>query len=71
VRKARTDKDRHLELGRGIHFCISAARARMESRITICMLRERMPGLRLDPRFPIPHRPNVMHRGPHTLPATW
>jgi hypothetical protein len=35
------------------------------------MLRERMPGLRLDAGFRVAYLPNLMHRGPHTLPVTW
>ena len=68
---ARRDKERHLSFGRGIHFCIGAGLARMESQIALCMLRERMPGLRLDAGFRVPYLPDLRHRGPHTLPVTW
>ena len=68
---ARRDEERHLAFGRGIHFCLGAALARMEAQIALRMLRERMPGLRLDPGFRLPYLPNLMHRGPHTLPTTW
>lgn len=67
----RPDKDRHLAFGRGIHFCLGAALARMEAQAALCMLRERLPALRLDPDFRVPYVPNLMHRGPRTLPATW
>jgi cytochrome P450 len=67
----RADKDRHLAFGRGIHFCLGAALARMESQTALRMLRDRLPGLHLDPDFEIPYVPNLMHRGPRTLPATW
>jgi cytochrome P450 len=68
---ARGDKEQHLAFGRGIHFCIGAALARMESQIALSMLRDRMPGLHLDPAFQVPYLPNLMHRGPHRLPASW
>ena len=67
----RPDKDRHLAFGRGIHFCLGAALARMEAQAALSMLRERLPALRLDPDFRVPYVPNLMHRGPRTLPATW
>ena len=67
----RPDKDRHLAFGRGIHFCLGAALARMEAQAALSMLRERLPALRLDPDFRVPYVPNLMHRGPHTLPTTW
>jgi cytochrome P450 len=67
----RPDKDRHLAFGRGIHFCLGAALARMEAQAALCMLRERLPALRLDPDYRVPYVPNLMHRGPRTLPATW
>jgi cytochrome P450 len=67
----RPDKERHLAFGRGIHFCLGAALARMEAGTALRTLRERIPGLHLSPGFRIPYVPNLMHRGPHTLPATW
>jgi cytochrome P450 len=67
----RPDKERHLSFGRGIHYCLGAPLARMESQTALRMLRERLPGLHLDPGFRVPYLPNLMHRGPHTLPASW
>jgi cytochrome P450 len=67
----RADKDKHLAFGRGIHFCLGAALARMESQTALRMLRGRLPGLHLDSDFEIPYVPNLMHRGPRTLPASW
>jgi cytochrome P450 len=67
----RPDKTQHLAFGRGIHFCVGAALARMEAQTALGVLRARLPGLHLDPDFQVPYLPNLMHRGPSTLPVTW
>jgi cytochrome P450 len=67
----RPGMDRHLAFGRGIHFCLGAPLARMEAQTALRLLRGRLPGLVLDPDFAIPYVPNLMHRGPKTLPASW
>jgi cytochrome P450 len=40
-------ENRHLDFGRGIHFCIAAALARAEVQIAIGSVLRRMPDLRL------------------------
>ena len=67
----RPDRERHLAFGRGIHYCLGAALARMEAETGLRLLRERLPALRLDPGFRIPYVPDLVHRGPRSLPATW
>jgi cytochrome P450 len=67
----RPDKSQHLAFGRGIHFCVGAALARMEAQTALSVLRVRLPGLHLDPDFRIPYLPNLMHRGPSVLPTSW
>jgi cytochrome P450 len=67
----RSDKERHLAFGRGIHFCLGAALARMQAQTALRMLRDRLPAVHLDPDFQIPYVPNLLHRGPRTLPVTW
>lgn len=67
----RPDRERHLAFGRGIHYCLGAALARMEAGTALRLLRERLPGLQLTPGFRIPYRPDLTHRGPRSLPVTW
>ncbi|QEV22005.1 cytochrome P450 [Streptomyces alboniger] len=43
------DPNPHLGFGRGIHFCIGAPLARLESSVCLRMLLDRYPGLRADP----------------------
>jgi cytochrome P450 len=68
---ARAGKEQHLAFGRGIHFCLGAALARMEAQTAIRMLGNRMPALRLEDGFRVPYQPNLLHRGPSVLPAVW
>lgn len=44
----------HLAFGRGIHFCVGNQLARMEMRVAIGRLLERLPDLRLSERHPEP-----------------
>lgn len=67
----REDATNHIAFGKGIHYCIGAALARMEGRIALDLLAQRAPGLRLvedqELRFPV----NVSFRGPLRLLAEW
>jgi cytochrome P450 len=65
----REDGSRHLSFGRGSHFCIGAPLARLESRIALGHLAERLPDLRL-----VERGPRVMHaylRGYQHLRLAW
>lgn len=42
----------HLSFGTGAHFCLGAPLARLETKIGLCALFERLPELSLDPAFP-------------------
>ncbi|GAA3185649.1 MULTISPECIES: cytochrome P450 family protein [Streptomyces] len=62
----------HLALGHGIHYCLGAPLARMETAVALGALLERFPGLRLDvPRESLTHRRTVRARGLISLPVTW
>ncbi|MFI0817778.1 cytochrome P450 [Streptomyces sp. NPDC021098] len=62
----------HLALGHGIHYCLGAPLARMETDIALATLLSRFPGLRLDvPREALRWRPSMRARGLISLPVTW
>jgi cytochrome P450 len=42
----RSGADRHLAFGKGFHFCLGAPLARLELKIALPVLFERLPGLR-------------------------
>jgi cytochrome P450 family 142 subfamily A polypeptide 1 len=46
--------NRHLAFGEGVHFCLGANLARLEMRIALEQLLERLPGLRVAPGQPVP-----------------
>ena len=64
------EPNKHLSFGQGIHFCLGAPLARMESQIAINTLLERVPNLQLkiDPES-LRWRPSMMLRGLQTLPV--
>jgi cytochrome P450 len=70
-RPGRTQAERHVSFGRGIHFCLGATLARLEARTAITSLARRVPNLRLAPGFRAPYLPNLMHRGPSRLDTVW
>ena len=61
----------HLAFGRGQHFCVGAQLARMEGRIALEVLTERLPGARLVGGAPLAYSPNLVHRGPAALHVAW
>ncbi|WP_431046525.1 cytochrome P450 family protein [Streptomyces sp. P1-3] len=62
----------HLALGHGIHYCLGAPLARLETEIALSALLERFPRLRLGvPREELRHRPTIRARGLISLPVSW
>ena len=57
--------------GGGIHFCLGAQLARIESDVAISTLLQRLPELRLDNVETPDWRPNFVLRGLRALPARW
>ena len=59
----------HLTFGGGPHLCRGMHLARMEARVAINALLDRLPDLRLDSNVPAPHVVGVAFRSPATLPV--
>jgi cytochrome P450 len=59
----RRDPNDHLSFGEGIHFCLGAAPARLQTRIAIGAMLQRYPRLRLNPDFMPTYRGTPMSRG--------
>ncbi|MGC2638597.1 MAG: cytochrome P450, partial [Acidobacteriaceae bacterium] len=61
----------HIAFGHGIHFCLGAALARLEARIALPLLLERLPGIRLaSPDAWMPRDALHVH-GPSSLPVVF
>jgi cytochrome P450 len=61
----------HVVFGHGAHFCPGAALARREVEITLRLLTERLPTLRLAPDQTFTYRPSLDHRGPLAVHLEW
>ena len=64
------DTSGHLALGHGIHYCLGAPLARMETEIALAALLERLPDLALEEAAPR-WRPSLRSRGLLTLPVIY
>lgn len=60
-----------LAFGKGIHYCLGAPLARLEARIALDHVLERLPGLRLAENGAGPYPPVVSFRGPEHLMVAW
>ncbi|MCO5998063.1 cytochrome P450 [Actinoallomurus rhizosphaericola] len=61
----------HLAFGHGPHYCIGFRLARVELEISLRVLTERLPKLRLVPGRPATWRPSLIQKGPATVPVAW
>jgi cytochrome P450 len=67
----RPAQTKHVVFGLGAHFCLGAGLARRQIEISLRVLVERLPGLRLVPGQRITFRPTLDHRGPVSLLVEW
>jgi cytochrome P450 len=61
----------NIAFGWGRHRCLGVHLARMELRVALEMLLERLPGLRPDPAYPPAEITGVMFRAPEHVRAVW
>ncbi len=67
----RAEANRHISFGKGIHFCLGNGLARMEARIMLELLAEKLPALRLVDGQDLEYFPNITFRGPDALHLEW
>ncbi len=68
---SRESSTRHVAFGHGPHYCIGFRLARLELEISLRILTERFPKLRLVPDQPATWRPSLIQKGPATVTVTW
>jgi cytochrome P450 len=61
----------NISFGKGIHFCLGANLAKLEARLVLEALCERVPTLRLTEDQDIWSSPNITFRGPEQLLVEW
>jgi cytochrome P450 len=59
----------HISFGQGPHACLGTHLARLEMRVALNQLLDRLPGLRLDPAGDDPHIRGQVFRSPTSLPV--
>lgn len=67
----RAGSGEHLGFGRGVHFCLGAPLARLQGRVALSVLTQRLPGLRLADERPVKFWQVTMFRGPVSLEVAW
>jgi cytochrome P450 len=67
----RRTPNRHLGFGHGVHFCLGAPLARLETRITLQMLYERFPRIHRNRVVPLAVKPSYFVYGLQHLPVEW
>ncbi len=68
---AHAEQGRHLAFGWGIHFCLGAPLARLEGRIALEVLTQRLPNLRFQHAKPVAYLPSLLLRGVSELWLAW
>jgi cytochrome P450 len=63
------DPKQHISFGNGPHMCLGMHLARMETRVALNALLDRLPNLRLDPAGDDPHIHGQIFRSPTSLPV--
>ena len=61
----------HVGFGFGVHVCLGMHLARMESRVAVNTLFDRLGSFTLDPTAEPPHIEGLAFRSPLSLPVVW
>jgi cytochrome P450 len=61
----------HIAFAWGPHMCLGLHLARMETRVALTQVLDRLPNLRLDPDAEPPFITGMVFRAPNTLPVVW
>lgn len=67
----RSNAAHNISFGKGIHFCLGAALAKLETQVVLEILAERMPSLRMVEPQVLETSPNITFRGPEKLMLEW
>ena len=67
----RSNADKHLAFGHGIHHCLGAPFVRLEARIALEILVQRLPHVHLVPAQTITYLPNLLNRALQHLQVRW
>jgi cytochrome P450 len=67
----RANSTKHFAFGHGVHFCLGAPLSRMEARILINSVMDRIPDIRLRTPQTFEYVPNIAFRGPKQLFVEW
>ena len=70
-RANRENAHNHMSFGSGVHYCIGAPLARLETKVALQELVARLPGLRLAPGREAGYEPHYFLRGPSELHLEW
>jgi cytochrome P450 len=67
----RADAGEHVAFGRGVHFCLGAPLARLQGRVALAVLTQRLRGLRFAHDRPVKFWQVTMFRGPVSIEVAW
>jgi cytochrome P450 len=67
----RPNADQHLAFGHGMHHCIGAPFVRLEARLALEILVQRLPDLHLVPAQPLTYLPSLLNRALQHLQVCW
>lgn len=67
----RKNADQHLAFGIGRHSCIGSQLAKLQARIAISRLLDRIPDIRVSPSLPVTYSPGLPLRLTTSLPVEW